>query len=50
MHIRIVKLLGEEVTIYDIIASLFVFTGLYLSGNFKLNKSPKSSLEKKLEL
>ncbi|MED4241010.1 DMT family transporter [Priestia megaterium] len=42
-------LLGEEVTIYDILASLFVFTGLYLSGNFRLNKAPKSSLEKKLE-
>ncbi|MEI2329899.1 DMT family transporter [Priestia megaterium] len=42
-------LLGEEVTIYDIIASLFVFSGLYLSGNFRLNKAPKSSSEKKLE-
>jgi probable blue pigment (indigoidine) exporter len=42
-------LLGEKVTVYDVIASLFVFTGLYLSGNFQLNKPSKSSLEKKLE-
>lgn len=42
-------LLGEKITIYDAIASLFVFTGLYLSGNLRLNKLPKPPLEKKVE-
>ncbi|WP_047151780.1 DMT family transporter [Aneurinibacillus tyrosinisolvens] len=42
-------LLGEELTKYDVIATLFVFTGLYLSGNFQLNQSPKHILKKKLE-
>ncbi|WCK53220.1 EamA family transporter [Aneurinibacillus sp. Ricciae_BoGa-3] len=42
-------LLGEVITRYDVIASLFVFTGLYLSGNFRLNKLPKPPSEKRLE-
>ncbi|PGX73988.1 DMT family transporter [Priestia megaterium] len=42
-------LLGEEITIYDIIASLFVFTGLFLSGNLRLSKSARPPLGKKFE-
>lgn len=42
-------LLGEEITRYDVIAALFVFTGLYLSGNLQLNKVPKPLLEKNLK-
>ncbi|WP_078412453.1 DMT family transporter [Priestia abyssalis] len=42
-------LLGEEITNYDVVASLFVFTGLYLSGNFRPNNLTKPPLEKKLE-
>ncbi|MFD6441389.1 DMT family transporter [Peribacillus sp. NPDC060186] len=41
-------LLGEEITKFDVIATLFVFTGLYLTGNLRLNNSPRHSLEKKL--
>jgi probable blue pigment (indigoidine) exporter len=42
-------LLGEETTKYDMIASLFVFTGLYVSGILQLTKLPKSLSEKELE-
>jgi probable blue pigment (indigoidine) exporter len=41
-------LLGEEITKFDVIATLFVFTGLYLTGNLRFNKSPRHRLEKKL--
>ncbi|MED4241110.1 DMT family transporter [Priestia megaterium] len=43
-------LLGEEVTIYDVIASLCVFAGLYLSGNLRINRSTKPPVEKNLKV
>jgi probable blue pigment (indigoidine) exporter len=42
-------LLGEEITKYDVAATLFVFTGLYLSGNLRINRLPKQLTEKKVE-
>ncbi|WP_134699294.1 DMT family transporter [Ammoniphilus sp. YIM 78166] len=41
-------LLGEEITRYDVIAALFVFAGLYLSGNLRLNNLRKPLAEKKI--
>ncbi|SFE62203.1 DMT family transporter [Alteribacillus iranensis] len=31
-------LLGEVITIFEVLATLFVFTGLYLTGNLQFNK------------
>ncbi|MCM3655325.1 DMT family transporter [Metabacillus litoralis] len=43
-------LLGEKITSFDVIATLFVFAGLYLSGNFRLNKRPAPASAENLKV
>ena len=43
-------LLGEKITKFDLIATLFVFAGLYLSGNFRLNKRTSIVSEEGLDV
>ncbi|WP_160726033.1 DMT family transporter [Bacillus sp. USDA818B3_A] len=43
-------LLGERINTFNVIPALFVFAGLYLSVNFRLNKRPAPASEENLKV